>query len=116
VRTRIFSNSAGTGVHHAGNWVQSDAELGGDLNRQWSFFSGVADNAFTATTLWRQAIGVVRSDGSDARLLVHHYSTNPDYYADPFAQPSPDGKVVIFNSNMLTSGRYDLFVAEMPLR
>jgi len=32
------------------------------------------------------------------------------------ATPSPDGKVVIFNSNMNGSGRYDLFVAEMPLR
>jgi hypothetical protein len=116
VRTRIFNNSAGTGVHHSGNWVQSDAELGGDLNRQWSFLSGVADNAFTATALWKQAIGVVRSDGSDARLVVHHYSSNPTYYADPFAQSSPDGKIVIFNSNMSGSGRYDLFVAEIPLR
>ncbi len=116
VRTRIFNNSAGPAVHHSGNWVQSDAELGGDLNRQWSVFSGVDDNAFTATALWKQAIGVVRSDGSDARLLVHHYSPNPDYYADPFAQASPDGKIVIFNSNMNGSGRYDLFVAEMPLR
>ncbi len=41
VRTRIFNNSAGPAVHHSGNWVQSDAELGGDLNRQWSVFSGV---------------------------------------------------------------------------
>src|SRR2546425_4068354 len=62
------------------------------------------------------AIGVVRSDGSDARLLVHHYDVNPIYFADPFAQSSPDGKVVIFNSNMAGSGRYDLFVAEVPLR
>jgi Bacterial Ig-like domain (group 2) len=118
VKTRFFSNSAGAGVHHSGNWVQSDAELGGDLDRQWSIFSGIDNNAFTATALWKQGIGVVRSDGSDARLLVHHYDINPaslDYYADPFAQLSPDGKVVIFNSNMLSSGRYDLFVAEMPL-
>jgi len=115
-KTRFLNNSAGAGIHHSGNWVQSDAELGGDLNRQWSFFSGVDNNAFTARALWKQAIGVVRSDGSDARLLVHHYDVSPIYYADPFAQPSPDGKVVIFNSNMGGSGRYDLFVAEMPLR
>jgi len=116
VRTRIFDNSAGPAVHHAGNWVQSDAELGGDLNRQWSVFSGVGDNAFTASALWKQAIGLVRSDGSDARLLVHHYSAHPGYWDDPFAKPSPDGKIVIFNSNMNGSGRYDLFLAEMPLR
>ena len=96
--------------------MQSDAELGGDLDRQWSFVSGIDNNAFTATTLWKQSIGLVRSDGSDARLLLHHYSINPVYFADPFGKPSPDGRVVIFNSNMNGSGRYDLFVAEMPLR
>jgi len=117
VRTRIFNNSAGPAVHHSGNWVQSDAELGGDLNRQWSVFSGVYnDFVYSANALWKQAIGVVRSDGSDARLLLHHYSANPDYYADPFAQSSPDGRLVIFNSNMSGSGRFDLFVAEVPLR
>jgi len=114
VKTQFLSNSAGAGVHHSGNWVQSDAELGGDLNRQWSFMSGI--DAMWPGVAWMQAIGVVRSDGSDARLLLHHYDLNPIYFADPFAQPSPDGKVVIFNSNMGGSGRYDLFVAEVPLR
>ena len=116
VKTRFLNNSAGAGVHHAGNWVQSDAELGGNLNRQWSFVGGVDNNAFTATALWKQAIGVMRADGSDARLLVHHYSTNSTYSDDPFVKPSPDGKVVMFDSNMAGSGRYDVFVAEMPLR
>ena len=115
VKTRFLNNSASSGVHHSGNWVQSDAELGGDLNRQWSFMSGVENDAFTVNALWKQGIGIVRSDGSDARLLAHHYSVSPSYYADPFAQVSPDGRVVIFNSNMNGSGRYDLFVAEMPL-
>jgi len=113
-KTRFLNNSTGAAVHHSGNWVQSDAELGGDLNRQWSVLSGV--DTIWPTVLWMQAIGVVRSDGSDARLLVHHYDVNPIYFADPFAQSSPDGKVVIFNSNMAGSGRYDLFVAEVPLR
>src|SRR5437016_2553082 len=116
VKTRFLNNSAGAGVHHAGNWIQSDAELGGNLNRQWSFVGGVDNNAFTATALWKQAIGVMRADGSDARLLVHHYSTNSTYSDDPFVKPSPDGKVVMFDSNMAGSGRYDVFVAEMPLR
>jgi len=60
-------------------------------------------------------IGVYRADGSDTRLIAHTYDVNPDYYATEFVMPSPDGKVVIFNSNMRSSGRYDLFVAEMPL-
>ncbi|HKC41758.1 MAG TPA: hypothetical protein VKC15_19605, partial [Gemmatimonadales bacterium] len=113
VKTRILSQSGGTLVHHSGNWVQSDAELGGDLNRQWSFVSGYENNT---SLLWDMAIGVQRADGSDQRLLLHHYSVNPTYFAIPWGTPSPDGKVVIFNSNMNGSGRYDLFVAEMPLR
>jgi len=119
VKTQILNQSAGTLVHHAGNWVQSDAELGGNLDRQWSFVSGYDDDPRWANSvLWRQAIGVQRSDGSDQRLLLHHYSVNPgpSYWAIPWGTPSPDGKVVIFNSNMNGAGRYDLFVAEMPLR
>jgi hypothetical protein len=36
----------------------------------------------------------------------------------PRATPSPDGKVVLFDSNMLAGApaRYDLFVAEVPIR
>ena len=58
----------------------------------------------------------MRADGSDSRLLVHHYSTNSTYSDDPFVKPSPDGKVVMFDSNMAGSSRYDVFVAELPLR
>ena len=119
VKTQILSQSAGTLVHHAGNWVQSDAELGGNLNRQWSFVSGYdGDPRWANSVLWRHAVGVQRSDGSDQRLLLHHYSADPgpSYWAIPWGTPSPDGKVVIFNSNMNGAGRYDLFVAEMPLR
>lgn len=114
VKTAIWSNSLGNLGHHSGNWVQSDAELGGNLNRQWAYLSGYgADNAqFT----WREAVGLLRADGSDQRLLLHHYSMNPAYFAIPWGKPSPDGKVVVFNSNMNGSGRYDLFVAEVPLR
>jgi len=119
-RTQVMSNSGGPDVHNAGNWVQSDAELGGNLLKQWSFLSGFSNIGAWPGTLWTLAIGLMRSDGSDARLLLHHYSTNAasQYWAMPFGEPSPDGKVVIFNSNMMGTGstRYDLFIAEMPLR
>jgi len=49
-------------------------------------------------------------------LLVHHYSLNVTHWDMPWGQPNPDGNVVIFNPNMNGSGRYDLFMAEMPLR
>ena len=42
---------------------------------------------------------------------------NSAYYDYPWGKFSPDGKVVIFNSNMNNQGgRWDLFVAEVPLR
>jgi len=116
LNTRVLQQSAGTLVHHAGNWVQSDGELGGDLNRQWSFLSGYDDQTWADRLLWKHAIGVQRSDGSDQRLLLHHYSVAPTYWEIPWGTPSPDGRVVIFNSNMNGAARYDLFVAEMPLR
>src|SRR6266576_6162106 len=67
-KVQFLAQSAGPDIHHAGNWVQSDAELGGNLNRQWSFVSGFS-------SAWPTVL-----------------------------------------SNMNGSGRYDLFVAEMPLR
>ncbi len=117
-KVQFLAQSAGPNIHHAGNWVQSDAELGGNLNRQWSFVSGFGTSPWESSLLWQEAIGVERSDGSDQRLLVHHYSlqTPINYFSLPFGMPSPDGKVVIFNSNMNGSDRYDLFVAEVPLR
>src|SRR6266699_1864849 len=119
-KTGILHNSAGGGIHHSGTWVQSDAELGNDLNKQWSLVSGFnySNPSWESQLLWQEAIGVVRSDGSDARLLLHHHSLQIplNYWSLPFGKPSPDGKVVIFNSNMNGSGRYDLFIAEMPLR
>ena len=114
VKTNILANSLGNLGHHSGNWVQTDADLGGDLTKQWSFASGYGGD--DPQFLWREAVGLLRSDGSGQRLLLHHYSVNPVYPAIPFGKPSPDGKVVVFNSNMNGSARYDLFVAEMPLR
>ena len=39
-----------------------------------------------------------------------------DYWALPKGTPSPDGKVVVFDSEMNAAGRYDAFIAEVPIR
>jgi len=117
VETQILANSAtALGSDEAGNWIQSDAEVGGNLSRQWSYLTGTGVQPWSSLLLWNQAIGVQRADGSDQRLLLHHYSVGITYWDSPWGTPSPDGKVVIFNSNMNGSGRYDLFVAEVPIR
>ena len=117
LKTVILGNSPGPDEHGSGNWIQSDAELGGNLMRQWTYVTGESAPAWYSQLTWKYAIGVQRSDGSDQRILLHHYGVTPmNYYETPWGQPSPDGRVVIFNSNMNGSGRYDLFVAEVPLR
>jgi len=107
--------------HHSGMWIQSDADLGGNLLRQWSIANGESgpDYGQYPNMRWKLAIGIIRADGSDSRLLLHHYGMTPNsaYYDYPWGKFSPDGKVVIFNSNMNNQGgRWDLFVAEVPLR
>ena len=117
--TQIYANNGGDS-HHSGNWIQSDAELGNNLLRQWTYVSGESgpEYAYYNTLQWKLAVGIQRSDGSDQRLLLHHYdpSPYPNYFDLPLGKPSPDGKVVVFNSKMNQQGRWDLFVAEVPLR
>jgi len=118
-RSIIFPNSPGPDEHGSGNWIQSNAELQNDLLRQWTYVSGEDGPGLSwyNQLAWKYGIGLQKSDGSDQRLLAHHYGIAPmNYYETPWAQPSPDGKVVIFNSNMNGSGRYDLFVVEVPLK
>ena len=107
----ILDNSDGYETNNSGNWIQSPGD-----DSQWAYISGADDASWSHLLLINHGIGLVRADGSDARLLCHHFTRNTDYYDNPWAQPSPDGKMVIFNSNMNGSGRYDLFVAEVPLR
>ena len=107
--------------HHSGMWIQSDADLGGNLQKQWSVANGESGPEYSqyANMRWKLAVGMIRADGSDSRLLLHHYGRTPnsDYYDYPWGKLSPDGKVLIFNSNMNNAGgRWDLFVAEVPLR
>jgi hypothetical protein len=114
--------------HMAGQWVQEDATLpGGDRTKQW-FLRSTFDWSYAATGSGaKEALAFIRADGSDFRLLAHHYSTfsgslpaDPfKYWSTPRGTPSPDGKVVLFDSNMLAAGapaRYDAFVAEVPTR
>lgn len=61
-------------------------------------------------------IAFVRLDGSEVRLLAHHYSLGGQtYFSTPRATISPDGRLVLFDSNMGdVDGRGDLFAVETP--
>ena len=191
--------------HRADQWIQSDADLGGDLHRQWMLFDdqydghasfsawrseggqvysaalmngGDYDNSAVGVTAVRQAstananivalslssvttvgaltegtffydagalrvyvwaigggdptgrvdprvagavhegLALYRLDGSEVRLLAHHYSVgNPSYWQTPRSTISADGKIALFDSNMnLAGGRGDVFLVEVPVR
>jgi hypothetical protein len=120
--TSIADGFAGYAYHGSGNWIQSDTELGGNLLRQWALFAsydtGPSWGGFPVTDprhKLQNALGYIRADGSDMRLLAHSYSPwNGQYWEIPRAKPSPDGRLVLFDSNMQLSGRGDLFLVEVP--
>jgi hypothetical protein len=124
VPSYLSGPSVGVFVHGAGQWLQSETgarqfALLSTYNRgagvpAYSGQAGVMDTR----NLLQNAIGFRRLDGSEARYLAGWYGSydSGDYWALPKATPSPDGKVVLFDSEMLNSGRYDLFLAEVPVR
>jgi hypothetical protein len=71
-----------------------------------------------APALLHDAIALMRLDGSEIRLVAHHYSLTAEaqYAAMPKATISPDGQLILFSSNMNDSdGRVDVFAIEVPL-
>jgi hypothetical protein len=111
-RTRFTQSVGGCWAHGAGQWVHGN----GSGLLMWVVVS-IYDPCGTLSL----AVGYMRFDDlgmTNVRLLCHHYSDaqgGNDYFAQPHATPSPDGKIILFGSNMLvTSGRVDSFVALVP--
>ena len=61
------------------------------------------------------AMALVKNDGSSVRIVGHHDSSGSVYDRFSKAMLSPDGKLVIFTSDMNGSSRWDVFVAKMPV-
>src|SRR5438876_563498 len=57
---------------------------------------------------------VLMTPNGQRRLLGHPYNTTSDYTFFSFAKLSPDGRYVLFTSDMNGSARSDLFLAEVP--
>lgn len=103
--------------HVSGNWEQPSVPA----NDQWALanFYGALQPTTTG-----QLVGVALGPGGmqfatingQRRLLGHSYnSESVDITALAYAKPSPDGKYVLFTSNMNGTGRFDLFLAELPV-
>ena len=94
--------------HFAGQWVfDNPSEY--FIVDQWA-----RDGA---NAIHRGMIGFVSLAG-DVRLLAAHDATGTDYATggQPHPTLAPDGKLVMWTSNMNGSGRYDTFIARVPVK
>jgi hypothetical protein len=104
----------GQEIHWSGNWIQTVA----NPDHQWAVAAGLG----SYPGLWaNRALGIVRADGTDARVIGHHYNNylSRDYWALPFANISPGGHVVTVNTRLAygdgdENGRTDLLAFIMP--
>jgi hypothetical protein len=99
-----------TAFHHSGNWVYQEAPD----ERQWFLISTYGAN--TSGAFLKRAIGFMRLDGSDIRFLAHTYNEIVDYFKLPRAMISPNGKLVVFDSEFRGAGGGDVYVVEVPVR
>jgi len=111
-RTYLGTGGQGCWAHGAGQWVHGNGA---------GLLMWVPSSIYDPCGSLSLAIGYFRFNDTNltnVRLLCHHYSDAQgglDYFAQPHATPSPDGKIILFGSNMLvTSGRVDSFVALVP--
>lgn len=105
----------GAETHLCGAWLQ------GSGTDQWFTASSMGDGGWNdSMVMGHFAVGIIKGDGSDARLLCHtHSSTSTNYWSLPFANISPSGHLVIWTSHNSTNGTntrndYALYVAEVP--
>lgn len=115
---------SGDESHSSGAWVQPSVPL----NEQYYCTYGDL-----TTPCWApRALGFIRIDGADARLIAHHtnlrfqdYAGKPNtanYYSLAWPNPNPSGHIVTYTSWMHQSGtetlsdvgRWDTFLAIMP--
>lgn len=100
------------GGHCSGNWIQRPA----NPKDQWFVcysYGGLVPAP--AANLAAAPGGILMSTANgQRRVLAHLYNTSGDYTFYSFAKFAPDGKYVLFTSNMNGSSRSDLFLAELP--
>lgn len=96
--------------HLAGQWVQDNPDEYFALD-QW-----LRDGA--GFRLRRGFIGLASARTGDVRLLVHSDVAGGSYGQGGQGHPSfaPDGRLLLWTSNMNNSGRFDTFLARLPTR
>jgi hypothetical protein len=97
--------------HMAGQWVFNNGSGPG----QW-FVVDAWGGDFSSAAIRVGMIGIVRMSPFSARLIAAHDSQPSSYESQPQSTISPDGKLVMWTSNMGGRARTDVFLARMPVR
>ena len=98
--------------HQAGQWVFNNGD-GNDA--QW-FAIDPSGSDYSAAAIRSGMIGLVKTDGSPARLLAVHNSTGGgNYQTQPHVTFAPDGKLVMWTSDS-KSTRTDVYIVRVPVK
>ncbi len=110
---RTLGTPGSSGDYYAnGSWNQHAATL----DDQWAIFS-MEGGLVPSGSGWLAPGGMIFvTANGQRRLLGHPYNTTTNYTFYSFVRLSPDGKYVLFTSDMNGSGRSDVFLAELPVR
>jgi len=107
--TDLTGGSTSDTLHGSGNWIQSVAR-----DDQWCTFGRYLNPIDPgASYVGRGGIVFVRPSGG-RRLLAHMYNDTTVYERFPFPKLAPDGRYVLFTSNMNGQSRCDQFLAKVP--
>jgi hypothetical protein len=107
---RLPGPSISNTLHGNGSWIQSPA----DLNDQWAIFNHYGSLRPPGSSWLAPGGMVLMTPNGQRRLLGHSYNTTTTYTFYAFAKFSPDGRFVLFSSNMNGASRSDLFIAALP--
>lgn len=115
ILTTAEYHSANADFYHNGAWCMNTR--GPNVVDQWFVTSReFQDNA--GTKIRRYALAFVKADGSQLRLIGHHDSSGNSgdtYFKWSKPSLSPDGKLLMWTSDMNGSNRTDVFVAKIPV-
>lgn len=114
VNTNLRYNSfyGGNETHWCGNW---DQDISGGIGNQWAVCYGTADISAlypgNDRNFARRAVGFIKADGTDARLLAFHQAMDytsgssggiDNYWLIPFTCISAGGHVVAWSTRWTT--------------
>jgi len=84
-------------------------------DEKWILMSTFLANDLPSTGVFRDELFQIATDGSKrVRRLAHLHSVHRDYWDQPRANVSRDGKFAVFTSNWSATDRRDVFIVKIP--